>query len=192
MTDDGTFASAYDGPVCIEASDDNFQIGEEQMSAEQNEATVRTWVDEAWNKGNVDGQAHIFSSAYTWPELPPIFGAGSQALLNFVRAFRAAFPDLHFEIEDVVANDDKVVWRCVGTGTQRAEFMGIPATGKSIRVQAIIMSRFEDGLWAEDRVCWDQLGMLQQLGVIPASEAAVGWRPVGAQTRAGDSHESPA
>jgi predicted ester cyclase len=45
--------------------------------------------------------------------------------------------------------------------------MGIPATGKSIKVAAIIISRFENGLWREDHVCWDQLGMLQQLGVIP-------------------------
>ena len=50
--------------------------------------------------------------------------------------------------------------------------MGMPATGKSFKVQAIIISRFENGLWREDRVSWDQLGMLQQLGVIPSVEAA--------------------
>jgi len=145
---------------------DNFQTGAEQMSAEKNEATVRTWVEEAWNNGNIDGQAHIFSPSYTWADLPPVFGTGSEGVLNFVRGFRAAFPDLHFAIEDVVTNDDKVVWRCVGTGTHRGEFMGIPATEKSIKVQAIIISRFENGLWREDWVCWDQFGMLQQLGVI--------------------------
>jgi steroid delta-isomerase-like uncharacterized protein len=143
------------------------------MSAERNEATVRTWVDEAWNRGNVDGQAHIFSPSYAWAELPPVFGAGSAGLLNFVRGFRAAFPDLHFAIEDVIANGDKVVWRCLGTGTQHGEFLGIPATGKSMKVQAIIISRFENGLWREDWVSWDQLGMLQQLGVIPMPEVAV-------------------
>jgi steroid delta-isomerase-like uncharacterized protein len=105
--------------------------------------------------------------------LPLVFGTGSEALLSFVRGFRAAFPDLHFAIEDVVTNDDKVVWRCVGTGTQRGEFMGIPATGKTIEVPAIIMSRFENGLWREDHVCWDQLRMLQQLGVMPTQEATV-------------------
>jgi steroid delta-isomerase-like uncharacterized protein len=142
------------------------------MAAEKNEATVRTWVDEAWNKGKIDEQAPIFSLSYSWADLPPAFGSGSEGLLNFVRAFRAAFPDLHFAIEDVVTNEDKVVWRCVGTGTHRGDFMGIPATGKSIKVQAIIISRFENDLWREDRVCWDQLGMLQQLGVIPTPEQA--------------------
>lgn len=136
------------------------------MSAERNEATVRTWVDEAFNSGNVDKQAPIFAPSYTWAELPPVFGVGPEGLLNFVRAFRAGFPDLHFVIEDTVTNHDKVVWRAVGTGTHCGEFMGIPATGKSIKVQAIIISRFENGLWCEDRVCWDRFGMLQQLGVI--------------------------
>ena len=143
------------------------------MSAEKNEATVRTWLEEAWNNGNIDGQAHIFSPSYTWAELPEAFGTGSEGLLNFVRAFRAAFPDLHWTFEDVIANDDKVVWRVVATGTQRGEFMGIPATGRSFKSQAIIISRFENGLWREDNVAWDQFGMLQQLGVIPAPGAAV-------------------
>jgi steroid delta-isomerase-like uncharacterized protein len=143
------------------------------MSAEKNEATVRTWLEEAWNKGNVDGQAHIFAPSYSWAEMPPGFGTGSQGLLNFVRAFREAFPDLHWRIEDVIAKDDKVVWRAVATGTHRAEFLGIPATGKSFKAGAIIISRFENDLWREDAVSWDQFGMLQQLGVIPMPQAGV-------------------
>ncbi len=138
------------------------------MSAAQNEATVRTWVDRAWNHGHIDEQTHIYSPSYSWPELPAVAGTGVQGLMNFVRAFRAAFPDLKFVIQDLVADENHVVWRAVGTGTQQGELMGISATGKSINVQAIIMSRFENGLWAEDHVCWDQFGMMQQLGVIPA------------------------
>lgn len=143
------------------------------MPAEQNEATVRTWCEEAWNKGNVESQAHIFAPDYTWAELPPPFGTDSKGLMSFVEAFRAAFPDLHFSLEDMVSNGEKVVWRVEGGGTQRGEFMGIPPTGRSFKVSAIIISRFENGLWREDHVCWDRLGMLQQLGVIPMPEAAV-------------------
>jgi steroid delta-isomerase-like uncharacterized protein len=143
------------------------------MSAEKNEATVRTWLEEAWNNGNVDAQAHIFSPSYTWAELPAAYGTGSDGLLTFVRAFRAAFPDLHWTLEDVIASDDRVAWRVVATGTHRGEFLGIPATGKHFTSAAIIISRFENDLWREDWVCWDQLGMLQQLGVIPMPEAAV-------------------
>jgi steroid delta-isomerase-like uncharacterized protein len=143
------------------------------VSAERNEATVRTWCEEAWNRGNIDSQRHIFAPDYWWEELPAPFGTGVDGLLSFVKGFRAAFPDLQFRIVDTVANDDKVVWRCMGTGTQRGEFMGMPATNRSIDVPAIIMSRFQDGLWKEDHVVWDQLRMLQQLGVIPMPETAV-------------------
>src|SRR2546423_2089631 len=94
-------------------------IGVSDMGATENEATVRRWVDEAWNSGRIDGQRPIFSPAYTWAELPAPFGTGSTGLMNFVGAFRAAFPDLHFNIEDVVSSGDKVVWRATGSGTQR-------------------------------------------------------------------------
>lgn len=55
------------------------------MGAAENEGIVRRWVDEAWNNGKIDGQARIFSPGYTWAELPPVFGTGSEGLLNFVR-----------------------------------------------------------------------------------------------------------
>ncbi len=140
------------------------------MSEEQNEKVVRTWLEEAWNKGNIDGQARILSPSYSWDGLPPPFGTGPQGLLNFVHGFRSAFPDLQFTMQDLIAKGDKVVWRIEGGGTQRGEFLGIPATGRSFKVSAIIISRFEYGLWREDHVCWDRLGMLEQLGVIPTAE----------------------
>src|SRR5581483_5815650 len=123
------------------------EIGAQPMSAERNEAIVRTWLEEAWNKGNVDEQAHIFSPSYTWLTLPAPYGTGAKGLLNFVRGFRAAFPDAHWNLEEVVASGDKVAWRVTTSGTHTGEFMGMPATGKSFNVGAIIISRFEDGLW---------------------------------------------
>ena len=84
--------------------------------------------------------------------------------------FRTAFPDLHFTIEDMVAEDDKVTWRATTRGTHGGELMGIPPTGKPAVVASVIVSRFDGGKWAEDWVMIDTLGMLQQLGVIPAPE----------------------
>jgi predicted ester cyclase len=81
-------------------------------------------------------------------------------------------PDLHLTIEEMVAEGDKVVWRLTGTGPHRGDFMGIPATQRSITVPGIVITRFEGGKWAEDFALWDQLGMLQQLGVIPTPEQA--------------------
>lgn len=143
------------------------------MSAEKNEAIVRTWLEEAWNRGNVEEQAHVFSPSYSWLELPEPYGTGSTGLMDFVRGFRSAFPDAQWNLEEVVSSGDKVAWRVRTSGTHRGEFMGIPATERSFNVEAIIISRFEDGLWREDHVSWDRLGMLEQLGVIPTPEAAV-------------------
>jgi predicted ester cyclase len=67
----------------------------------------------------------------------------------------------------MVAEGDKVAWRATTRGTHRGDLMGIPPTGKPIEVSSIIVSRFDNGKWAEDWVLIDMLGMLQQLGVIP-------------------------
>ena len=72
------------------------------------------------------------------------------------------------EIEEVVADGNIVVWRIISTGTQTGELFGFPPTGRTARVEGIVMSRFENGKWAEDHAQWDALGMMQQLGLIPA------------------------
>jgi len=105
-------------------------------------------------------------------DMPEGFPQGPEGLRAFVEAFRQAFPDLHWTIEDVIASGDKVVWRVNGTGTNEGPFMGMPATGRRISCGAIIISRFEDGRWAEDWVQWDRMTMLQQLGVIPEAAPA--------------------
>ncbi len=85
---------------------------------------------------------------------------------------RTAMPDLQFTIEDMVAEGDKVVWRWTVRGTQTGPLMGLPPTGKRATVTGIIISRFANGKWQEDYNNWDTFGMLKQMGVIPAPEAA--------------------
>lgn len=86
--------------------------------------------------------------------------------------YRAAFPDLRMEPQDVLASGDKVVARARATGTNQGEFMGMPATGKSVDVQLIDIIRFgDDGLAREHWGVFDALGMMQQLGAIPAPPA---------------------
>ena len=87
--------------------------------------------------------------------------------------YRAAFPDLRMDAEDVIASGDKVVVRARATGTHKGEFMGMPATGKSIDVQLIdIMGLGDDGLAHEHWGVVDALAMMQQLGVVPAGPPA--------------------
>ena len=87
--------------------------------------------------------------------------------------YRAAFPDLRMDPEDVLASGDKVVARVRATGSHEGEFMGMPPTGKSVDVQVIDIMRFaEDGLVHEHCGVVDTLAMMQQLGVVPEGPPA--------------------
>jgi steroid delta-isomerase-like uncharacterized protein len=137
------------------------------MSTEQNKAIVRRWVAGGWNTGDLSMVDEFYAADYTLhsPGAPDLHG--QDAFKAYVTMFRTAFPDIHFTIEDMVAEDDKVAWRATTRGTHGGELMGIPPTGKSVVVSSSIVSRFDAGKWAEDWVLIDTIGMLQQLGVIP-------------------------
>lgn len=81
--------------------------------------------------------------------------------------FRSAFPDIQDTVEDQIADGDKVATRITSRGTHQGEFMGIPATGKQYTITAIVVDRIASGRIVERWAEFDQLGMLQQLGVIP-------------------------
>ena len=91
---------------------------------------------------------------------------------------REAFPDKHFTIEDAIAEGDKVVLRWSFLGTHLGDFwtpLGtVPATGKSISVSATITYRLEGDRIAEEWACFDWLDVVQQLGVLPATEQPAG------------------
>jgi steroid delta-isomerase-like uncharacterized protein len=82
-----------------------------------------------------------------------------------VRNFRDAFPDLHMEIKDMVAEGDKVAVRLRVTGTHKGGGLGFPATGRKIDIAAITIIQFAKGQLVQGWNNWDQLGMMQQLGM---------------------------
>jgi predicted ester cyclase len=82
-------------------------------------------------------------------------------------AFKSAFPDLHFTIEDTLVEGDKIVWRWSSTGTNTGSMMGMPSTNKKATITGIEIYRIANGKIAERWGNFDQLGMLQQLGVVP-------------------------
>lgn len=84
-----------------------------------------------------------------------------------IAGLRAGFPDLTLTIEDIVSRDDKVWARCVGRGTQTGPMMGRPPTGKSMQIDIIDICRVANGEIVEHWGVPDQLGMLEQIGVIP-------------------------
>ena len=137
------------------------------MSAEQNKSIVRRWVEEGWNKGNLAVIDQVYAPNFVQHEPSPMQVTSSEALKQYVGGYLAAFPDLHFTIDDLVAEGDKVVWRFTSTGTQTGPFMGMPATGKTGNITGLVMFRLENSRIVEGWVNIDTLGLLQQLGVIP-------------------------
>jgi predicted ester cyclase len=79
----------------------------------------------------------------------------------------AAFPDLHFTIEDLIAEGDKIVYRYSATGTHKGDLSGIEATGKPVTITGMVISRVVNGNVQEDWEQTDMLGLMQQLGVVP-------------------------
>lgn len=141
------------------------------MGTDENKNTVRAWVDAAWNRGEVDGHDDIYAPSYDPAFMQPPFSRDLDGLKAFIRHFRSGMPDFHLAIEEMVAEGDQVAWRIVATGTQTGEFLGFPPTGNSARIGGLILSRFENGKWAQDYAQWDALGLLQQLGLIPTPQA---------------------
>ena len=97
---------------------------------------------------------------------------GPAGLKQFFDDFLAAFPDGSQTIETQLAEGDYVATRWTGRGTHKGELMGIPATGKQVTVSGITISRLSDGKVAEEWATWDTLGMMQQLGAVPAPTTA--------------------
>ena len=119
------------------------------------------------NAGDVDGFGDVLADDFVEHEELPGLEPGKEGVKTFFRMYIAAFPDLRMSAEDVLASGDKVVARARATGTHQAEFMDIPATGKSIDVQLIDIRFGDDGLAHEHWGVFDVMRMMQQLGVVP-------------------------
>ena len=130
-------------------------------------ATLRRFYDSI-NAGDVDRFGELLADDFVEHEETPGLAPTKHGTKEFFRMYIAAFPNLRFDAEDVLASGDKVVARVRVTGTHEGEFMGLPATGKDIAVQAIDIVRFgDDGLAREHWGVFDAMAMMQQLGVVP-------------------------
>lgn len=138
------------------------------MSIEQNKAVFRQIVEEIFNQGNISLFDELVAPDFIeHEELPPGIPVGREGAKVLFTQLRSAFPDFKAEIEDLIAEGDRVVVRMKWTGTHEGEFMGIPPTGRSISIEVIDIVRFEDGKFVEHWGIMDNMGMMQQLGVVP-------------------------
>jgi steroid delta-isomerase-like uncharacterized protein len=136
---------------------------------QDNSAIVRRFVDEVINQGKM-GSAEEFVWEDVVEQVPlPGQGPGLEGQKDVLRGMRSAFPDIEFSIKEQVCEGDKVVSRFEWTGTHKAEFMGVPATGRQVRVWGVVIDRLEAGRIKDTRILMDALGLMMQLGALPAS-----------------------
>ena len=122
------------------------------------------------NAGDIDGFGELLAEDFVEHEEMPGLEPSKEGVKQLFHMYRAAFPDLRMEAQDVLVSGDKAVARVRATGTHQGEFMGMAATGKSVDVQLIDITRFgDDGLAREHWGVFDALAMMQQLGAIPQS-----------------------
>ncbi len=142
------------------------------MSAEANKALVRRFYEEI-DKGNLAAMDELVAENYIDHSPPPFPGltSGRAGLKQAFEIFWVATPGEH-RIEDQIAEGDKVVTRIRATGTHAEDLPGIPKTGNKLETTATVTHRIEDGKLAEKWSNKDELGFLQQLGVIPTPEDA--------------------
>jgi steroid delta-isomerase-like uncharacterized protein len=135
---------------------------------ETNKAQFRRTYEEMFNQGNLAVADELIAPDCINHEAPPgMDNRGPEAIRQVVIMLRTAFPDLHGTIEELVAEGDTVACRVTMSGTHLGPFMGIAPTGRSFRQAQMHLVRFRDGKGVEHREVRDDLGLMQQLGVIP-------------------------
>lgn len=140
--------------------------------SDANKNVIRRVFEEVWNKGNVAVADELFTPNYAHHDPSTADqGHGPEGEKKRANLYRSAFPDLHFTIEEVIADGDKVVARYSARGTHKGELNGIAPTGKSTNVSGVTIVRIANGKIAESWVNWDALGLMRQLGVVPEHAA---------------------
>lgn len=136
--------------------------------SEQNKAAVRRLLEKVFNQQNLNEFDQYYSPEMVNHGLPPNLPPNLEGTKMFASAFLEAFPNIQVAVKDLVAEGDKVVTRWSARGTHLGELMGIPPTGKNVLMTGIATDRFVGGKSVEHWEIVDQLGLMQQLGVIPA------------------------
>ena len=135
----------------------------------QNATLLRRAVEEIWNRGDYAAIDELIAVDYLGhASTPGDETHGREGYTRFYTSLREAFPDIAFAIEDQIVDGDRVVTRWTAHATHTGEFLGIPPTGRQGSVTGITIDRIANGMIVE---CWtnaDELGLLHQLGVVPA------------------------
>lgn len=134
------------------------------MTNEENKQLVRNFVQIVINSQNLDAAGEYMAEDMV--ELVPFPGQGPglAGLKDVLRGMFAAFPDMHWTIEEQIAEDASVLTRFVWTGTHNGEFFGVPASGRKVSVWGMVIDSLERGRIKRSRILMDALGLMQQIG----------------------------
>lgn len=134
---------------------------------EQNKATVKKFLHQVLSVGDIDATGDYFHIDMV-EEIPlPGQGPGLAGLKETLAMLRQAFPDMHWDVEEQMAEDNRVLTRFVWHGTHQGAFLGIPPTQRSVSVSGMVIDRFEGAKIKSTRILMDTLGLMQQLGALP-------------------------
>ena len=135
--------------------------------SDQNKAISRRVIEEGFDKGNMAVVGELFAANHVNHAAPPALPAGVEGIKAFVGMYRTAFPDLKSTINLQVAEGDRVVTHWTAKGTNKGSLFGMPATGKSATITGTTIDRITGGKIVETWNTFDQVQMMQQLGVMP-------------------------
>jgi steroid delta-isomerase-like uncharacterized protein len=139
--------------------------------SEANKVLVRRWFDEVWNQGRVETIDELFAAngiGYGLGDTEaPLHGPAE--FKPFVANLRGALPDIHMTIDDIVTEGDRVTVRITIEGTHKGGQLGVAPSGKRVRIAGIVIVRIANGQIVEGWNSWDQLGLLRQIGALPAA-----------------------
>ena len=140
---------------------------------------VRRLYEDVWNKRKLDGLSDLFSPSHAVRDNNTSGSSvGPEAYKIQVAMYLAAFPDLRFIVEDTVAEKDKLVASWTISGTHKGEFMGVRPTHKKVSIEGITIHYLANGKIIDSNISWDALGLMRQLGAVPALA-----KPQGAASR---------
>ena len=136
------------------------------MTPDERKGLFRRLSNEMFNQGNLDICDEVFAAHCSFHD-PNFPVKGVTGFKEQVRQLRVAYPDLHLDVHDILADGDMTAARWTMGGTSRGEFRSLPATGKSFVMTGMTIDKWEDDRIVEEWTTYDLLGGLQQLGIIP-------------------------
>jgi steroid delta-isomerase-like uncharacterized protein len=138
---------------------------------EENKAIMADYIEHFWNQNDAESSARFVADDVTLhgidADVPTPLAPGREGLMDMRRMFDTAMPDFKMAIDHMIAEDDMVLLHWTGSGTHTGDFFGVPATHRTANWTAMSLTRMKDGKMVEGWQTMDNMGLMQQLGVLP-------------------------